>query len=240
MVNQQSCILVVDDDPKIQRLLGRYLRAEGYRVELASDIDTARRLLTATRPNLMVLDLRLSGEDGLDLAKEVRLQSSLPIIVLSGKTDTVDKVVALELGADDYVTKPFEPREFLARVHSLLRRAANTLEPAVSGERRLCTFLGWKLDLIGYELTAPDGQSVSLTNSEFQLLAALVKSRNRVMSRDEILDAVNGRDWSPSDRSVDVLVGKLRRKLEESPNRPELIKTVRNVGYKFTALAKFS
>ena len=240
MVDKPPCVLVVDDDPRMHRLLGRYLRAEGYRVELAADIDTARVLLQAQQPNLVLLDLRLSGENGLELAKEIRSRSSLPIIVLSGKTDTVDKVVALELGADDYVTKPFDPRELLARVHSVLRRADSRPEPAVSPEQHTCTFLGWELDLVGYELTSPNRRTVALTNNEFQLLAALVKSRNRVMSRDEILDAVNGRDWMPSDRSVDVLVGKLRRKIEKDPTRPEIVRTVRNVGYKFAARVEFS
>ena len=239
MISEPPRILVVDDDPRICRLLSRYLQAEGFRVETAADAANARELLRARPTDLAILDLKLPGENGLDLAREIRSNSDLPIVVLSGRSDTIDKVVALELGADDYVTKPFEPRELLARIHTILRRASHSSEPTDDPKHRISKFAGWKLDMMAYELSSPAGYPVALTTSEFQLLSVLVSSRSRVLSRDELLDAVNGRDWAPSDRSVDVLVGKLRRKIEADPTQPKLIRTVRNVGYKFAAKVEF-
>jgi DNA-binding response OmpR family regulator len=177
----------------------------------------------------------LPDEDGLSLARELRATTEIAVVILTGKADTVDKVVGLELGADDYVTKPFDERELLARVRSVLRRtAADTGAGRSAGGTRAC-FAGWTLDLDAYELTSPAGEPVSLTSHEFQLLAAFVEHPRRVLTREAILDLVAGRDWSPDDRSVDVLVGRLRRKIEDDPRNPRLIETVRGVGYKLSA-----
>ncbi len=226
-------ILVVDDDPRLCRLLSRYLTAEGYRVRTAGSGEEMRLLIGEETPMLVILDLMLPDEDGLSLAREIRARSDVGILMLTGKRDPVDRIVGLELGADDYMTKPFDERELLARVRSILRRVAPT--PQEAADASVITFDGWRLDLEAYELTAPDGSPVSLTTHEFQLLAALATHEGRVLSRDRILEMVAGRDWTPYDRSVDVLVGKLRRKLGDDPRSPSLIRTVRGAGYKLTA-----
>jgi two-component system, OmpR family, torCAD operon response regulator TorR len=228
-------ILVVDDDERIRRLLTRYLGREGYLVREAGSVEEMRHCLAEALPSLVILDLMLPDGNGLTLAREIRARSDVPIIMLTGKSDTVDKVVGLEIGADDYVTKPFDQRELLARVRTVLRRAG-TPSGLHAGGRHITSarFAGWCLDLLAHELRAPSGESVYLTSTQFELLAALVKHPNRVLSREEILDLVAGRDWSPMDRSIDVLVGKLRKKIEVDPKTPSLIKTVRGAGYKFT------
>jgi two-component system OmpR family response regulator len=231
---RSGSILVVDDDPRLCRLLARYLTSEGYLVRTAGNGEEMRRLVTEETPVLVVLDLMLPGEDGLSLARELRSRSDIGILMLTGKHDLVDKVVGLEIGADDYMTKPFDERELLARIRSIIRRVAPaTQETAPAGS--VLTFEGWKLDLAAYELTAPDGSAVPLTTHEFQLLAALATHGGRVLSRDTILEMVAGREWTPYDRSVDVLVGKLRKKLGDDPRSPNLIRTVRGAGYKLTA-----
>lgn len=228
-------VLLVDDDDRICRLLAQFLGRSGYAVRTASSGEEMRRLLMAEPADLVMLDLMLAGEDGLELARELRSQSDVAIIMLTGKTDVFDKVIGLEIGADDYITKPFDNRELLARVHSVLRRNFRNKTSASSAKQpSVVRFAGWTLDLPAYELTSPSGEKVTLTSNEFQLLSALVRQHDRVLSREEILDLVAGRDWSPVDRSVDVLVGKLRKKIEADPTNPVLIKTVRGVGYKFT------
>ena len=227
-------ILIVDDDVRICRLLAQFLEGAGYAVRAASTGDEMRRLIVAIPPDLVILDLMLKGEDGLELARELRSQSDVAIIMLTGKTDVVDKVVGLEIGADDYITKPFDLRELLARVHSVLRRNPRSNSTSHEKQPSVVRFAGWTLDMPAYELTSPAGDKIALTSSEFHLLSALVTRHNRVLPREEILDLVAGREWSPVDRSVDVLVGKLRKKIEKDPANPALIKTIRGVGYKFT------
>jgi DNA-binding response OmpR family regulator len=228
-------ILIVDDDPRLCRALARYLKAEGYAVRTAASGVEMHERIAVERPDLVLLDLMLPGEDGFTLARELRAHSDLAIMFLTGKADTTDKVAGLDLGADDYITKPFSERELLARIRSVLRRTceARAEHPEAAGS--VACFAGWRLDLEGYELTSPAGEPVALTPHEFQLLAALVRHGNRVLTRDAILDLVAGRDWSPDDRSVDVLVGKLRRKIEAGAQSPTLIETVRGVGYKLKA-----
>ena len=226
-------ILIVDDDERVRRLLARYLTREGYGVREAGSGEEMRSRLDAMRPDLVILDLGLPDENGLNLARELRSGSDIPIIMVTGKSDTVDKIVGLELGADDYVTKPFDERELLARVRTVLRRAAARSESAPDASS--ARFEGWTLDLVAHELVAPSGKQVHLTSNQFQVLACLVTHANRVLSRGEILELVAGRDWTPMDRSIDVLIGKLRRKVEPDPSSPTLIKTIRGVGYKFTA-----
>jgi DNA-binding response OmpR family regulator len=227
-------ILVVDNDVTICRLLTLFLERAGYAVRTASTGEEMRRLIVACSPNLVILDLMLKDEDGLKLARELRSQSDVALIMLTGKTDVFDKVVALEIGADDYVTKPFDNRELLARVRSVLRRNPRRNGAAPSRQPSVFHFAGWTLDLPAYELTSPAGEKITLTCSEFHLLAALVRQHDRILSREAILDLIAGRDWSPADRSVDVLVGKLRKKIENDPTNPVLIKTIRGLGYKFT------
>ena len=228
-------ILVVDDDMRLCRLLRRYLQEEGFRARIALNGAEMRRLMALEPPALVLLDLMLPGEDGFSLARELRASSEVAIIMLTAREDTVDKVVGLELGADDYVTKPFDSRELLARMRSVLRRKGKADGASRADKGTLACFAGWRLDLGAYELTAPDGHSVSLTANEFHLLVALVERCNRVMSRDDITELIAEREWTPDDRSVDVLVGKLRRKLADDAHAPRLIHTVRGVGYKLSA-----
>ncbi len=238
MENPHS-ILVVDDDPRLCRLVSRQLSREGYRVRTGGSGEEMRRLLAEERPDLVILDLMLPDEDGFTLARELRAGSNIGIVMLTGKTDTVDKIVGLEIGADDYVTKPFDERELLARVRSVLRRISDdAAQEHHSGS--IARFAGWTMDLAAYELMSPAGEQIHLTSHEFQLLSALVTHGHRVLSRDTILELVAGRDWDPEDRSVDVLVGKLRKKLESDPHDPKLIKTVRGAGYILTAKVTFA
>jgi two-component system OmpR family response regulator len=225
-------ILIVDDDERLLRLLSHYLVSEGFTVSTATDGEQLRLRLATDQPDLVILDLGLPGEDGLSLMKEIRSGSSMPVIMLTGKASTVDKIVGLEVGADDYVTKPFEERELLARVRSVMRRYT-----ASSGfdSKRVARFAGWKLDRLGHELISPQNQRIHLTSHEFTLLETFIDQPSRTLSRDALLEMLSGRDWNPLDRSIDVLIAKLRKKIESSPRDPELIKTIRGAGYKFTA-----
>jgi len=230
-------ILILEDDARVARLLQRYLTREGYQSETATTVSEARQLIGRSPPDLLILDLVLPDGDGLSLAREIRVERDLPIIILSGRSDTMDKILGLEIGADDYITKPFDERELLARVRSVLRRVNLQATDDDEGEidDELFGFEGWVLDPRTHEVLDPDGETLQLTSYEFQLLHTFVTRSNRVLSRDEILEAVAGRRWNPYDRSIDVLVGKLRKKLESDTRRPSLIKTIRGAGYKFTA-----
>jgi DNA-binding response OmpR family regulator len=236
--------LVVDDDRRLCAFLSKLLTGEGYAVKVAHDGRSMRAALADSPFELIILDLTFpQGEDGLTLAKGLRTQTDTPFIMLSGKGAMIDKVVGLELGADDYVAKPFEPRELLARIRTVLRRAAKQIS---SNEARTepsdseVEFDGWRLDLFRRELLSPDHRKVGLTSQEFRLLEALVQRSGRILSRDQILDIVAKRHWSPSDRSIDVLIGKLRRKLRDDAREPRLIKTVRGVGYMFVPTTRLS
>ncbi len=224
---------------RLCRALGRYFEREGYETRTATTGAEMREKLATARPDLVLLDLMLPDEDGFSLARELRATSDVAVVILTGKADTVDKVVGLELGADDYVTKPFDERELLARVRSVLRRASAGRAVTTDADGTVARFAGWTLDLGSYELTSPARGTVSLTSHEFQLLAAFARHPKRVLTRDAIMDLVAGRNWSPEDRSVDVLVGKLRKKIEEDPQIPRLIETVRGVGYKLSARVAF-
>jgi DNA-binding response OmpR family regulator len=225
-------ILVVDDDPKVRILLRRCLEGEGFAVSEAKNGKEMRECLDRVSVSLVTLDLGLGIENGLDLAREIRKDRSIPIIMLTGKGDAIDRIVGLEVGADDYLPKPFELRELVARIRAVLRRAVAETA-ALAGQRFV--FEGWILDIGHRSLLGPDGQSQPLTTSEFNLLEVFVKRPRRVLSRDEIMDLLKGHDWSPVDRSIDNLVARLRKKVEKDPDRPALIKTVRSIGYTFTA-----
>jgi len=229
-------VLVVDDDRRLCRFLARFLSEEGYMVAAAHDGQAMLRAVADAVFDLIILDLGFPrGEDGMTLARRLRAQYETPLIVLSGKSATIDKVVCLELGADDYVTKPFEPRELLARIRTVLRRVGTRIEPVGGGPSAPCSsslaFAGWRLDLERRELYSPEMEPVDLTSREFELLAALARRPGRVLSRDQILDLVANRYWTPYDRSIDVLIGKLRRKIGDDARAARLIKTVRGVGY---------
>jgi len=228
-------ILVVDDDPKVRTLLRRSLEGEGFVVFDAKDGAELRSTLKRKAVALITLDLNLGKENGLDLAREIRKDHNIPIIMLTGRGDAIDRVVGLELGADDYLAKPFEMRELVARVRAVLRRSAAP-EPATATGQRF-GFEGWILDLSRRSLKRESGEEQDLTTSEFNLMEAFVKRPHRVLSRDDIMDLLKGHDWSPLDRSIDNLIARLRKKVERDPERPRLIKTVRGVGYVFAAEA---
>src|SRR5580658_179591 len=226
-------ILIVEDHPEIRELVQRYLEEEGFKVSAADNGEAMRRIMAQDPVDLVLLDLVLPGEDGLTLARDLRLDSDVGIIILTGRGEIVDRIIGLEMGADDYLPKPFHLRELLARVKSVLRRASARRE---SGHDRPSSarFNGWLLDLTARELTSPRGENVRLTTGEFDLLAAFVVRANQVLSRDRLLDLARNREAGPFDRTIDVQVGRLRRKLEPDPQKPTIIKTVRGTGYIFT------
>jgi DNA-binding response OmpR family regulator len=227
-------ILVVDDDAQIRSLLRALLEGEGYDVAEAGNGEELWDQIANEHTTLVTLDLGLGGEDGLELAREIRRRMDVPIIMISGKSDDVDRIVGLELGADDYITKPFNLREVLARIRAVLRRyeprfSATAEQPDTSG----LMFDGWMIDQASRILLDPTGAAIDLTTAEFNLLALFVERPRRVLSRDQILDLLKGAEWSPLDRSIDTLVGRLRRKIEADPDHPTYVKTVRGVGYVF-------
>jgi len=240
-----DAILIVDDEPQIRALLRAGLEAEGFAVAEASNGAEAEAQLAARAVSLMTLDLKLGGEDGLKVARDLRARRNTPIIMITGKGDPIDRVVGLELGADDYIAKPFLMREVIARVRAVLRRyqapeagapAPEAGEPPAGGKRY--AFDGWTVDLARREVRAPDGALCDLTTAEFNLLAILVQRPGRVLSRDELMDLLKGHDWTPLDRSIDGLVARLRRKIEPERERPLLVKTVRGIGYVFAGSVK--
>lgn len=223
-------ILVVDDDRDIRELLSRFLVRSGLRVSVARDSREMEQRLRDSRIDLVVLDLMLPGKDGLTICRELRAGAATPVIMLTAMGEATDRIVGLELGADDYLAKPFEPRELLARIRAVLRRY-ETPGPIQESNARLLGFAGWTLDLARRRLTSGDGTLVSLSGGEFDLLLALAERPRRVLSRDQLLDLTRGRSASPFDRSIDVLVSRLRRKVESNPETPDLILTVRGGGY---------
>jgi two-component system OmpR family response regulator len=227
-------ILVVDDDQEIRDLVARFLKRHGFRVDAAADVAEMFRMLDGGRFDLVVLDLMLPGEDGLSLCRRVRTDSNLPIIMLTAMGEEADRVIGLEMGADDYLAKPFGPRELLARIRSVLRRAAREPGEPVGGGRTVLTFAGFTLDFARRELFRPEGALLPLTDGEFDLLAAFAEHPKRILNRDQLLDLTKGRAAIPFDRSVDVQLSRLRRKIEPDPKNPEFIKTVRGGGYIFT------
>lgn len=234
-------ILVVDDQKEICDVVQEYLSGEGYRVSAAHDGAGMRRVLGQAQVDLVILDLMLPGEDGLTLARALRNeQPGIGIIILTGRGETVDRIIGLEMGADDYLPKPFHLRELLARVKSVLRRVHTRTGEAAPPGRSRARFAGWNLDLSSRELTSPGGEEVRLTTGEFDLLAAFVHNANQVLTRDRLLDLARNREAGPFDRTIDVQVGRLRRKLEDDPQNPTLIKTVRGSGYIFTPVVEMS
>jgi two-component system OmpR family response regulator len=224
-------ILVVDDDLEIRELLAHFLREHGFQVSLAEDGEALFRELGACDPDLIVLDLMLPGEDGLSLCRRLAAEHSPPIIMLTAVAEEADRIVGLEMGADDYLTKPFNPRELLARIRAVLRRSGHS---GVPGGGQRVSFEGWELDLGRRELKRVDGTLVPLSAGEFRLLQVLAEHPQQVLSRDFLLERTHGRESGPYDRSVDIQLSRLRRKLEDDPKDPTIIKTVRGGGYMFS------
>ena len=240
----QARILIVDDDPKIRKLLGEVFDGGGYEIREAGSALDALQLLDEERFDLITLDLQLGAADGLDLARRVRRDLDVPIIIVTGRDDVVDRVVGLELEADDYITKPFHVREVLARVRSVLRRAAHgkavaapdvddgakDSEPKTSLAYR---FDGFVLVPDRFELFDRNNNLCEMTSGDFKLLNVFVQNAKRVLSRDRLMDLTGGIEWSPLDRTIDNQVARLRKKIERNPAEPRLIKTIRGIGYSF-------
>ena len=223
-------IAVVDDETEITVLLGRYLESQGFRVSQLHDGAALLRLMTADPPQLVLLDLGLPGEDGFSIARQLRERWQCGLVIVTGRGDAVDKVVGLEVGADDYVTKPFDLRELLARIKAVLRRTAAPSANA-GAQRPVHRFAGWQLDTAARRLVDANGHEVALTTGEFGLLAALLENAGRVLSRDFLLEQTRGREAGPFDRTIDVQIGRLRKKLEADVDDPQIIKSVRGAGY---------
>jgi len=238
-MNENGHILVVDDQQEICDLVREYLTDEGFRVSTANNGAGMREVMARGPVDLVILDLVLPGEDGLQLARELRGQSEIGIVMLTGRGETVDRIIGLEMGADDYLSKPFHMRELLARVRSVLRRASARAGETGARQRVRARFAEWTLDLASRELLSPAGSDVRLTTGEFELLSAFVNRANQVLSREQLLDLSRHREAGPFDRTIDVQVGRLRRKLEDDPKNPALIKTVRGGGYMFTPPVEF-
>ena len=225
-------IAVLDDDPEITSLLAGYLQGQGYRVSQVHAGAALLALMQQDPPQLVLLDLGLPGEDGFSIARQLREHWQCGLVIVSGRGDAVDKVVGLEIGADDYVTKPFDLRELLARVKAVLRRTAAPARTAgAPGPSAVRCFAGWQLDVGARRLVDAHGKEVALTSGEFGLLAALVEHAGRVLSRDFLLEHTRGREAGPFDRTIDVQVGRLRKKLEADVDDPQIIKSVRGAGY---------
>ncbi len=227
-------ILVVDDDIRIRQMLIRYFEDEGYRVTAVADGAGLRDCLQRMPIDIILLDLVLpGGEDGLMLAREVRARSDIPIIMLTGRDDVVDRIVGLEVGADDYIAKPFHLREVLARLRTVLRRRQPVAPPRSEADEAI-HFDGWRLDLGRRQLVTAEGAEIVLTTGEFDMLAVLVRHAGRVLSREVLMDLTHGRGLNAFDRTIDAQIARLRKKIESDPKQPILIKSVRGIGYVFT------
>jgi two-component system OmpR family response regulator len=229
-------LLIVDDDRAIRDLLTKFFVQHGYRVSVAAEGREMQQVLQAARIDLIVLDVMLPGEDGLSLCRRLRADSAIPIIMLTAKGEDTDRIVGLEMGADDYLPKDFNPRELLSRVRAVLRRTTNLPTRELPAASRVLEFHGWRLVLARRQLFSPAGALVPLRSGEYEILLALVERPQRVLTRDQLLDLAHGRAANLFDRSIDVQISRLRRKIEADPKEPEFIKTVRSGGYVFSAV----
>jgi two-component system OmpR family response regulator len=237
-VTTNSHVLVVEDDPDVRGMIVEYLSGHGFDMAQAENGAAMRAAITARVPDAVLLDVNLGGEDGISLARWLRERHDLGIIMVTAAGEVVDRVVGLEVGADDYVAKPFDPRELLARLKSVLRRVQARASGGAAGEKskdagRRVNVGRCVLDLAGHRLVAADGQEVPLTSMEFDLLRVFTEHPNQVLSRDQLLTHTRNRDWEPFDRSIDIRIARLRRKIETDPDHPQLIKTVRGAGYMY-------
>ena len=230
-MSERPHVLIVDDDREIRGLLAQYLEKHDFRTTAVADGKDMRRVLDRTHIDLLVLDLMLPGEDGLALCRELRSRSQLPIIMLTARGEDVDRIVGLELGADDYVAKPFNPRELLGRIKAVLRRAAHAPRDPSPETVRGFSLGGWRLDTVTRTLRNSDGREVALSGAEYRLLAVLLGAGNRVLTRAQLTELLRGRDADPFDRSIDVRVSRLRQILGDDARAPQIIKTVYGEGY---------
>jgi two-component system, OmpR family, response regulator len=230
-MNERPHLLIVDDDREIRGLLAQYLEKHEFRTTAVPDGKEMRRVLERSHVDLVVLDLMLPGDDGLTLCRELRGRSQIPIIMLTARGEDVDRIVGLELGADDYLAKPFNPRELLGRIKAVLRRAAHAPRDPLPESVRGFSFGGWRLDTVTRTLTDAAGKEVALSGAEYRLLAVLLGSANRVLTRAQLTELLRGRDADPFDRSIDVRVSRLRQILGDDARAPQIIKTVYGEGY---------
>jgi len=230
-------ILFVDDDQRLCRLVKRYIENHGNEFVCAYNANDAHKMLEDHNISLALLDIMLPDRDGLTLAHEIRNLSNIPIIFLSAKTDIDDKVNGLEAGADDYITKPFEEKELIARIQTVLRRTQSA--GSQNTNKTHANFAGWSLNLINQKLCSPAGREIDITSTEYRLLSTLVSRPNVTIHREEILNILSGREWSPLDRSADMAISKLRKKLTRNSSEAEIIRTIRNKGYQLTAEVEF-
>jgi two-component system OmpR family response regulator len=234
-MSTQEHLLIVDDDAEIRHLLREYFQENGYRVTVAADGKAMWTQLKASQPDLIVLDVMLPGEDGIGLCRTLRARLDVPIIMLTARGEDTDRIVGLEVGADDYVPKPFNPRELLARVKSVLRRAKSLPTNLRRDEVRAFRFAGWTLDVATRNLTSPAGVIVALSGTEFKLLRVLLDHAGHVLTRDQLIDLMLSRDAGPFDRALDVQVSRLRHRLGDDAREPAIVKTVRGQGYVLAA-----
>jgi two-component system OmpR family response regulator len=232
-VSTAAQILIVEDDREISALVARYLSQNGMRSTVARDGREMDRAFREHRFDLVVLDLNLPGEDGLSICRRLRMTTAIPIIMLTARSEDVDRIIGLEMGADDYLGKPFNPRELLARIRAVMRRQQGA-QPDPDAAPGAFAFNGWTLNATKRELSNPDNVRVAVTGAEFDLLRAFCERPGRVLSRDILLDLTQGRSATPFERSIDILISRLRQKIEHDPREPELIKTIRSGGYLFT------
>jgi len=232
-MDSQGHILVVDDDAEIRKLVAEYLTLHGYRVSVARDGTQMRSALETDHPDLVVLDLMLPGEDGLSLCRDLRARSNLPVIMLTARREEIDRIIGIEMGADDYLGKPFNPRELLARIKSVLRRARAL--PVSKGAAKRLRFADWTLDCTARHLIDAEGVIVPLSGAQYRLLTAFLNHPDHVLDRDQLVDLTLGREATPYDRSIDVQVSRLRQLLRDNGREPRIVKTVRNGGYVLAA-----
>ncbi len=232
----QPHILIVEDDSEISAYLSRFLRGNGCHVSVARDGRDMDRLLADSRIDLIILDLMLPGEDGLSLCRRLRVNLPIPIVIVSAKDHELDRIIGLEIGADDYLAKPFNPRELLARIRAVLRRSGDTVEGSGAVDTRTLVFNGWQLDTLHRTLLSPSDTQVVLTSAEAELLTVFCQRPRRPLSRYQLLDLTKRRAAGSNERSIDILVARVRRKIEREPGKPETILTVRSGGYMFTPL----
>ena len=224
-------ILIVDDDAEIRSLLGTYLEKNGYRATVAADGPAMWKVLERSAVDLIVLDLMLPGEDGLTLCRKLRAESDMPVIMLTARGEETDRIVGLEMGADDYLPKPFSPRELLARIKSVLRRYRSLPRNLRTDDAKELGFAAWRLDTVARHLISADGVVTSLSGGEYQLLRVFLSHANRVLTRDQLMMFVKGHEADPLDRTIDIQVSRLRHRLGDDPSEPRIIKTVRGEGY---------
>jgi two-component system OmpR family response regulator len=234
MMARSPHILIVEDDREIRTMVLRFLQKHGFRVSAADNARAMDKILADARIDLMVLDIMLPGEDGLSICRRIRVESAMPVIMLTASGEPTARVVGLEMGADDYIPKPFDPHELLARIKAVLRRANAMPTVMQAAAPAVMRFSGWQLNSVARELINPENSRVILTSAEFELLTAFCRHPQRTLTRDQLLDLTQGRAGAPLDRSIDILVSRIRRKIERDPRFPDLIKTVRSGGYIFT------